>query len=480
MIVGPQPDPNVPGLTLDDLFRRAAVRNADALALADPNDRATFTGGASKTLTYAEADRAIWNTAARLRALGLSTDAVVAFQLPNTVESVITLLGILRAGMIAAPLPMLWREAEITSALSDLGAKALLTASHINGTDHCAIAMRAAASLFSIRHVCVFGRDLSGGVASFESVDSGDAPFGHRRSDEARHAAVVTFETTAHGPQPIVRNHGQIMAGAAAALGSRVLPADVRVLSALPLSSFAGLALTVLTWLRSGGALILHQPFDAEQFFAQQRVYECAILTAPARLAGVVASEIRRRGGALDTVLALWRAPEHPDRRVKDDALIDIEAIGEFALRGRARVARPADVAIPPILFTQRSLTGTLMLSGPMVAGAGPFGDISDAGAANAPIDTGYPCRIDNNELTVTASPAAMVGVGGYRIPRAEIDAVTASLPPGTIIAALPDALLGQRLIGTATDAGQAETSLSERGVTPLIGRAFTRRRAAA
>jgi hypothetical protein len=53
-------------------------------------------------------------------------------------------------------------------------------------------------------------------------------------------------------------------------------------------------------------------------------------------------------------------------------------------------------------------------------------------------------------------------------------------LPSGTIIAALPDALLGQRLIGTATDAGQIEASLSERGVTPLIGRAFTRRRAAA
>jgi hypothetical protein len=193
---------------------------------------------------------------------------------------------------------MLWREAEITSALSDVGAKALLTASHINGTDHCAIAMRAAASLFSIRHVCVFGRDLSGGVASFDSVESGDAACGHRRSDEARHAAVVTFETTARGPQPVARNHRQILAGAMAAFGSRMLPAGVPALSAVPLSSFAGLALTVLPWLRSGGALVLHQPFDAEQFFAQQRLYGCAIVTAPARLAGVVASEVRRRGGA--------------------------------------------------------------------------------------------------------------------------------------------------------------------------------------
>ena len=48
--------------------------------------------------------------AARLRALGLHTDAVVGVQLPNTVESVLTILGVLRAGMIAAPLPLLWRR----------------------------------------------------------------------------------------------------------------------------------------------------------------------------------------------------------------------------------------------------------------------------------------------------------------------------------------------------------------------------------
>ena len=47
---------------------------------------------------------------AKLRGLGLQTDAVVAMQLPNTVESIVTFLGVLRAGMIAAPLPLLWRS----------------------------------------------------------------------------------------------------------------------------------------------------------------------------------------------------------------------------------------------------------------------------------------------------------------------------------------------------------------------------------
>src|SRR5262245_38755077 len=87
--------------TPDDLFRRAVERHGDEIALIDPPDRASFTHGVPKRLTYAQADRAVSAIAARLTDLGLKTDAIIALQLPNTVESVLTLLGVLRAGMIA-------------------------------------------------------------------------------------------------------------------------------------------------------------------------------------------------------------------------------------------------------------------------------------------------------------------------------------------------------------------------------------------
>ncbi len=48
--------------------------------------------------------------AGRLRRMGLHTDAIVGLQLANTVESVLTLLAVLRAGLIAMPLPLLWRR----------------------------------------------------------------------------------------------------------------------------------------------------------------------------------------------------------------------------------------------------------------------------------------------------------------------------------------------------------------------------------
>ena len=123
--------------TLDDLFRRAGVRHPDAPALVDPPNRQSFTDGAPRTLSYAQADHAISAVAARLRSFGLPTDAVVAMQLPNTVDSIVAFLGILRAGMIAAPVPLLWRRRDMVDALGRIGAKAIVTCARGGGARPC-------------------------------------------------------------------------------------------------------------------------------------------------------------------------------------------------------------------------------------------------------------------------------------------------------------------------------------------------------
>jgi len=122
-------------VTLDDLFRRALARHPGALALVDAPDRESFTDHAPRRLTYAEADRMISAIAGRLRRMGLPTDAIVGMQLPNTVEHVLTLLGVLRAGMIAAPIPLLWRRADAITALSRLGAKVLVASGRVGEVD---------------------------------------------------------------------------------------------------------------------------------------------------------------------------------------------------------------------------------------------------------------------------------------------------------------------------------------------------------
>ena len=156
--------------TLDGLFRRLLARQPDALALADPPDKPRVTGQPPKRLTFAQADRAISALAAHFIEAGLPANSVIAVQLPNTVEFVLTVLAAHRAGLVVALLPQLWRQAELTVALNRTGARAIVTMSRIDGVVHADLAMNAAVEAFSIRHVCGFGSDLPEGMASLDEV----------------------------------------------------------------------------------------------------------------------------------------------------------------------------------------------------------------------------------------------------------------------------------------------------------------------
>jgi len=118
------------GPTLDDLFRRAAVHDSSAVALRDAPNRSSFTDGAPRRLTYAEADRAISTLAARLCRAGLQADTLVAIQLPNTPEFLIAHLAINRLGAVMCTVHMPYRGAEIETILAHSGAKLFFTSAY--------------------------------------------------------------------------------------------------------------------------------------------------------------------------------------------------------------------------------------------------------------------------------------------------------------------------------------------------------------
>jgi acyl-CoA synthetase (AMP-forming)/AMP-acid ligase II len=258
------------------------------VALADPPNRENFMHGSPHRLNYADADRIVSAIAARLRDLGLPTDAVVGIQLHNTVECAVTILGVLRAGMIAAPLPFLWRRAEMTQALGRLGAKAIITASSVADVLRCVVhAMQAAAEIFPIRCVCGFGQYLPDGVIPFDELltrQPGELPEVERDGDPAAHVAVVTVEITPNGPIMVARSHMELLAGGLGTLLEGDVQRDARLLGCCGMSSFAGLALTLVPWLLAGGTLSLHHGFDAPAFAAQCRDERSDTVVAPAPL----------------------------------------------------------------------------------------------------------------------------------------------------------------------------------------------------
>src|SRR4030088_111255 len=139
--------------TLDGLFKRVLARQPDALALLDPLNKQRVTGQAPKRLTFAQADRAITALSAHFIEAGLPANSVIAVQLPNTVEFMLTMLAAHRAGLVVALLPQLWRQGELTVALNRTGARAIVTPCRIDGVSHADLAMNAAAAAVSIRPV---------------------------------------------------------------------------------------------------------------------------------------------------------------------------------------------------------------------------------------------------------------------------------------------------------------------------------------
>ena len=497
------------GTTVDELFRRAAARRPDAIAIADPPNRGSFTDGPAHRLTYAEADRIVTAIAVRLRKLGLQTDTVVAIQLPNNVDNVLTILGVLRAGLIAAPLPLLWRRADIVPALGRLGAKIIITTSRIGDVDHGQLAMGVAAELFPIRYVCGFGRNLTDGIIPLDDLMTEPAPEPpqqiERAGNPAAHVALVTWDVTPEGPIAVARSHAALIAGGVAALLEAGIEPDARLLGCYALSSFAGIALTMVPWLLAGGTLSLHHTFDPDAFAAQCREEQCDTVVVPGPLVPRLAEAGLLAHAELKNVLGVWRSPErlqnspswqHPRAR-----LIDILVFGEIALVGSRRdvIGRPdplsaGEIMAPrgsasavPIAEAARTLAGTVALRGPMVPRyAFPPG----AERLQAPhlkadhrgfVDTGYACRVDSmtDTFVVTGPPPGMVTVGGYRFVLSELEELVRGADRGALITALPDALAGQRLAGTPGESGDVRATLAGLGVNPLLLDAFGERRKA-
>jgi len=301
----------------------------------------------------------------------------------------------------------------------------------------------------------------------------------------------------------VARNHLELIAGGQAVRLEAQFEDDATILATCGSSSVAGLTLGVMSWLLAGGTLSLHQPFDPATFASQCHDEGCDTVVIP----GVLAPRIAQAGllthPALRTILTLWRTPERlhvvPPFRHQTAELTDVLALGETGLIAARRGAagQPADIPLGPvrsprgathaetILETALADGGTLALRGAMVP-RHPYPPGSERGTARCfkPdelgfADTGYPCRTDQMgvEMTITGPPAGLIAVGGYRFKPEQLQDMVSRSASDAVLTALPDALSGQRLAGSATNRDDLRHALEDQGLNPLVSGAFVERR---
>jgi hypothetical protein len=486
--------------TLDALFKRILARQPEAPALVDPPNKQRITGQTPKRLTYAQADRAISAISAHFIESGLPANSVIAVQLPNTIDFVLTVLAAHRAGLVVAPLPLLWRHTELIAALNRTAARAIVTTGRIDGVAYSDLAMNAAAEAFSIRHVCGFGGDLPEGMASLDHAILRESPTSRAVIQDGRKAALISFDVTNDGFRPVPRAHLALTAaGLAIALESGVAQ-GATILSAFAPMSFAGLASSLAMWLLTGGTLVPHHPFDEGVLEDQINAQACDTLVAPAPLAlRLDEMGLAARLPSLRNVIGLWRAPEQvaasPSWTARQATLTDVYLFGEAGLFGARRSAEdgaPARIKPGPhgaprevpgsaiageILLTPK---GTLGLRGPMVpvAAYAPPSPPSDSLIAPPPrdyVDIEYAARLDRatGVLNITSPPSGLMAVGGYRFLANDLQEWSRRLGQGALLTALPDRLSGHRLAGRAQDNARARAAMTELGLNPLMVEAF-------
>ena len=322
---------------------------------------------------------------------------------------------------------------------------------------------------------------------------------------QGAHLAVITWDVAADGLVPVARSHAELIAGGLAVLLESRCEQDAIILSTLTMSSFAGLAVSLVPWLLVGGTLALHHPFDHETFQAQCKALRAATVVVPGPLVAQFAETGQfASADGLKRVLGVWRAPERlpraPAWRDGAVALIDVQVFGETGLIAARRGAsgKPVAIAFGPIPAprgikgslivgeVQSTAKGTVALRGPMVPrcafppGAERTPLPSFKVAANGFADTGCACRIDIPVLAVTGPPSGLVGVGGYRFVVRELQEVVGKVARDSTLAALPDALAGHRLAGSAAERERVQEALALLGVNPLLVDAFRERRQAA
>ena len=263
------------GDTLKAWVERHANERPDAMALACGAD----------CLSWATLHRQVERRAAGLYELGIRRGDVVAVQLPNSIDFVVTYLAICRLGAVMTTLYLPHRETEMRTLLRFSAARAVVLCTSLAEFSPAATALRLTTEIASLEHVIVVGDALEGahGLASVdadpaviptECVPAGADPF----------LLLFTSGTTA-APKAVPLSYQNMLSNARLSAPEHGIVPDDRILSAAPFGHLYALYSLHLA-LYAGATTVLLPVFSPPALAAVlERERPSAVFAAPAHMA---------------------------------------------------------------------------------------------------------------------------------------------------------------------------------------------------
>jgi len=276
------------GETMDQLFRARVAADPDRIAVVDPANKADLTGDQPRRLTWRELDDEVYGLADVLLSHGVGAGDVVGLQMPNTVELVAAYLACWRIGAVVSPLPVQYREHEI----SELGRlaefRAYLTVERIGDRSPVQEVGSVRDGLPALRTVFAYGSSLPDGVVAVAPVSGArervEAYAAEHPADPNDCATICWTSGTESKPKGVPRAHYEWLAICWATVDAPRLTSEDVLLNPFPMVNMAGINGMFLPWLRVGGVLVQHHPFDLPTFLRQIAEEKATYTVAPPAL----------------------------------------------------------------------------------------------------------------------------------------------------------------------------------------------------
>jgi cyclohexanecarboxylate-CoA ligase len=222
-----------------------------------------------RRFTWRELGDLVARAAGGLRALGVGHGDVVAIQLPNWWEFVVTALACGRIGAVANPLMPIFRERELSFMLGFAEAKVFVVPKLFRGFDHAAMARSLQADLPKLQHVVVVDED---GEHGFEHrLLGGGQPIPITRAPKRGalapdDLAVVMFTSgTTGSPKGVMHTSNTLVACNNALAGRFGLNGDDVLLACSPLGHMTGYAAVMLLGVRLQATVVLQDIWEVKR-----------------------------------------------------------------------------------------------------------------------------------------------------------------------------------------------------------------------
>ena len=459
---GPSPQPALDNATLRDWIEMRAAATPDATALLTRSGPLDFTTLHRRATTLANV----------FSNLGLGRGDVIAAQLPNDVEFVLTFLAAGYIGAIFQTVHMPYRAGEIEPLLLHSKAKAFVCLGRVKDFSPAEFVLSRRSALPSLQHVIVVGDESIADTHAFP--DAATLPDG---KDIGRPVATDLFQLlytsgTTSAPKGVPVAYNKFLPNAALSAVELGISENSILLSAAPFTHLYGLFSLNLAFAAGATTALLPAYSPAQLAEAIDQYRPTGLFVAPAHMAaclneGLLSAErlaslrfvlisgsfcppdlaqtlqtLMRNG----EVLQLWGMSELQAgsfTRPGDDPAVRFTSAGRPSPGTDLRVALD-DMTLPP------NTEGELQVRGRSVF-EGYLNNVEASSAAftqDGWFRTGDLARMDKaKNLQITGRTKDVINRGGVKFNPADVEALVALHPAVAVCAIVPapDAVLGER-----------------------------------